>query len=395
MHFTDIISISLLGLFAVALAAPLNPPTPPHDINANALAARSMAHRLAYRDLTGIAAAESIFPQKAKGDAPYSNDEATLKAAIKMPASFSFGKKMPVILGPGTGVTGTQTFTGNFLKQLMNSTTLDPVVLDIPDDLLNDIQSNAEFYSYSINYISAVSNNANVSVITWSQGSMDMQWAMKYWPSTRPTVSDFVPVSPDLKGSTIIDFTGVVGDAFQAIAPVPQSLSQQKDDSNFVKTLNANGGDSAFVPTTAVFSSSDEVVKPQLNNPKGSGFFNDARNVGVSNTLVQEACPGQTAGGDYSHAGVLYNPVAFALAMDALSNPGPGQLSRLDLTTICGQALAAGLSTADKKATDQTIPEAAANVIKYTLSGKAIVGEPGIKSYAAKDAPRKAKIAPA
>lgn len=353
-----------------------------------------MAHRLAYRDLTGIVSAVSIFPQKAAGDAPYSNTEATLKAAIKMPASFTFGKKMPVIMGPGTGVTGTQTFSGNFMKQLMNSTTMDPVVLDIPDSLLDDIQSNAEFYSYAVNYISAMSNNANVSVITWSQGSMDMQWAMKYWPSARPVVSDFIPVSPDLKGSTIIDFTGALGDGVQGVTPIPQALSQQKDTSNFVKTLNANGGDSAYVPTTAVFSSADEIVKPQLNNASGSGFFNDARNVGVSNTLVQDACPNQPAGGAFTHEGMLYNPVAFALAMDAMSNPGPGQLSRLDMPTVCGAALSPGLDAADKQATDATISEAAANIFTYALSGKSIVGEPGIKPYAAKDAPPQAKLAP-
>jgi len=400
MYFINVCSLALLGFFATASAAPTPPaplatPTNPldsHDIIANTLAARSLIHRLAYRDLTGIALGASIFPQKAEGDAPYSNTEATLKAAIKMPASFTFGKKMPVILGPGTGATGTSSFSGNFLKQLMNSSTFDPVALDIPDNLLNDIQSNAEFYSYSINYISAVSNNANVSVITWSQGSMNMQWAMKYWPSTRAVVSDFIPVSPDLKGSTIINFTGGIGDAFQAIAPVPQALSQQKDDSNYVKTLNANGGDSAFVPTTAVFSSSDEIVKPQVDNVKGSGFFLDARNVGVSNTLVQAACPNQPAGKDFSHAGMLYSPVTFALAMDALSNPGPGDLTRLDMATVCGASVSPGLSKADKKATDGLIAAAAANVITYTVSGKAIVGEPGIKQYAAKDAPPKAKI---
>ena len=65
------------------------------------------------------------------------------------------------------------------MKQLMNSTTMDPIILDIPDNLLNDVQLNAEYYSYSINYISSISNNAKISVITWSQGSMDMQWAMK------------------------------------------------------------------------------------------------------------------------------------------------------------------------------------------------------------------------
>tara|TARA_R110002060_G_scaffold23904_7_gene32524 strand:- start:416 stop:952 length:537 start_codon:yes stop_codon:yes gene_type:complete len=178
MHFIEVTSVPCLALLALVSAAPF--PHSASDIDVNTIASRTMSQRLAYRDINRIAASGiSVFPQKAEGDAPYTNSEATLKAAIKMPVSFTFGQKMPVILGPGTGVTGTQTFAGNFMKQLMNSTTMDPIILDIPDNLLNDVQLNAEYYSYSINYISSISNNAKISVITWSQGSMDMQWAMK------------------------------------------------------------------------------------------------------------------------------------------------------------------------------------------------------------------------
>jgi hypothetical protein len=161
----------------------------------------SPAHR--FLDTRAMEPATPVYPSKAAGDAPYDTPEATLRAAIKLPAGFTYGQKIPVIMSPGTGVTGTQTFSGNFMKQLANSTTMDPVVLDIPDNLLDDIQTNAEFLAYSTNYVSAISNNQNVSVITWSQGSLNMQWAMKYWPSTRAVVRNFVPVSPDLKGSTI------------------------------------------------------------------------------------------------------------------------------------------------------------------------------------------------
>jgi hypothetical protein len=66
-------------------------------------------------------------------------------------------------------------------------------------------------------------NNQNVSVITWSQVSLNMQWAMKYWPSTRAVVSNFVPVSPDLKGSTV---------AYIGEVPPPQGILPLGEFSN-------------------------------------------------------------------------------------------------------------------------------------------------------------------
>lgn len=75
--------------------------------------------------------------------------------------------------------------------------------------------------------------------------------------------------------------------------------------------------------------------------------MNDARNVGVSNTQVQLACPGLPAGGPYTHEGMLYNPLSFALAVDALTHPGPGSLSRINLASICSQSVTAGLTAQD------------------------------------------------
>lgn len=156
-----------------------------------------------YLDIRATEPAQSVYPSKASGDAPYSVAEADLRAAIQLPQSFTYGKKMPVIMSPGTGVTGSQTFSGNFQKLLANSTTTEPVILNIPDNLLDDVQVNAEYVAYAMNYVSGISNNQKVSVVTWSQGSINMQWAVKYWPSTRATVSDFVAVSPDIKGTTV------------------------------------------------------------------------------------------------------------------------------------------------------------------------------------------------
>lgn len=82
---------------------------------------------------------------------------------------------MPIILAPGTAVTGTQTYVGNFQKLMNNSDLYDPIPLDIPDNLLDDVQTNAEYHAYAINYIGAMTNR-QVGMVTWSQGSLDMQW---------------------------------------------------------------------------------------------------------------------------------------------------------------------------------------------------------------------------
>ena len=160
------------------------------------------------------------------------------------------------------------------------------------------------------------------------------------------------------------------------------SLLQQANSAVFISTLRANRGDTAYVPTTAVYSKADEIVMPQYPPTAASGFFNI---VLASNSQVQAVCPRQPAGGNFTHEGMLYNPLAFALAMDAVTNGGPGQVSCIDLQTVCGQALAPGLTAADKSATDATITEAAGNILTFAGSGKTVTTEPTIKSYAQKD----------
>ena len=139
------------------------------------------------------------------------------------------------------------------------------------------------------------------------------------------------------------------------------------------------------MPTTSVYSIFDEIVQPQEGDG-ASAFILDKRNVGVTNVELQNACPLQPAGTLYSHEGVLYNPVAFALAKDALTHPGPGSLSRIDLASECQKITADGLGLIDIFATEGVIVIAAIEIIAAYANGT--YTEPPIMPYAQKDTPK-------
>lgn len=316
---------------------------------------------------------DMIYPSKGK-DPKYSVAESSLRSAIYMPASFTNGKVPPVILMPGTGATGYFTFIGNYIPLLTGSSYADPVWLNIPGYLLNDAQTNAEYAAYAINYINDITGK-NVSIIGWSQGNIDIQWAFKYFTSTQKVTSNHIAISPDYAGTVNANLICPDG-----LPCDPSVLQQQyKGTSNFIDQLRLNNGDSAYVPTTTVYSGLfDEIVEPQQGTG-ASAYLNDARKVGVTNNYLQGVCSGLPAGSFYTHEGVLYNPLAFALVKDALTNGGPGKTSRINLSSVCNTYLAPGLNVGDLLLTENSILVAALALVLYEPK---VTAEPAIKSYA-------------
>lgn len=277
-----------------------------------------------------------------------------------------------MILFPGTGGTGYTTFAGNFIPLLSDVDWADPVWVNVPHFLLDDAQVNAEYAAYAINYIASLTG-CNVSVIGWSQGNIDTQWAFKYWPSTREVTSDHVAISADYRGTVLANLIGVIG-----VLNDP-SVVQQQAGSEFIKTMRSDGGDSGYVPTTSVFSSFfDEIVEPQ-SGEGASAYLLDARGVGVTNNEVQVKCAGELGGSFYTHEGMLANPLAFALAKDALTHEGPGETSRLDLDEVCSGYLAPGLGLEDFLITENAILIAALALGLYLPK---VLEEPEIMDYA-------------
>lgn len=166
--------------------------------------------------------------------------------------------------------------------------------------------------------------------------------------------------------------------------PAAPAIIQQEYNSKFISTLRNGGGASAYVPTTSIYSIFDQIVQPQAGTG-ASAFVQDARGVGATNIELQSTCTLlQPAGTLYAHEGVLYNSLAIAAAIDALTHDGPADLSRIDLATVCQQIADPRLSLADVLATEALIPIAAFQVAAYPHK---VTEEPPIKAYAQKDVP--------
>lgn len=318
-----------------------------------------------------------IYPSKAIGDAPFSVPEEDLRAAIHIPSAFSYGKngKKPLILVPGTAIPAGTTFYFNFAHFANAAPHADIVWVNIPRASLSDAQVNAEYVAYVINYISSISQS-NVATLGWSQGSLNVQWALKYWPSTRLVVDDFIAVSPDFHGTVVRELACPL---LEALICTP-SLWQQGWKTEFIHTIRNHGGDSAYVPTTTIYSSFDEIVQP-MSGKHASAIMLDSRNVGVTNNHIQEICPKKPAGGLYTHEGLLYNPLAWKLAADAFNNDGPGQVARIDTHAVCSELVAPQLGPKEMLGTHGILLVAVAELLSYLPK---TTGEPEIVGYASK-----------
>ncbi|GKZ31822.1 hypothetical protein AbraIFM66950_000712 [Aspergillus brasiliensis] len=319
----------------------------------------------------------SIYPSKAIEDAPYSVPEAALREAIYMPTFFpaqSDNGRKPVILVPGTAAPAGTSYYYNFGKLGNAIPEVDVAWVNVPHASLGDVQVTAEYIAYSINYISSL-YRSKVNVISWSQGGLNTQWALKYWPSTRGSVEDFIAISPDFRGTVE---NKLVCPWLAGIVCTP-ALWQQGWDAKFVHTLRALGGESAYVPTTTIYSAFDEIVQP-MHGDQASAILQDARGVGVSNNNLQSICAHKPAGGMYTHKGVLYNPLAWALTVDALTHDGPGKPSRVNVTTVCEQSIPPQLGLDDLLGTEGLLLVSLSETLRYRPKTFA---EPDIIGYAA------------
>jgi hypothetical protein len=85
-----------------------------------------------------------------------------------------------------------------------------------------------------------------------------VQWALTFWPSTRTKVRSFVPIGPAWQGAKV---GSLVTDVHTFISGKGiASVFQQGANSKFPSALASYGGVDSLVPTTSIYTVTDEIV---------------------------------------------------------------------------------------------------------------------------------------
>jgi triacylglycerol esterase/lipase EstA (alpha/beta hydrolase family) len=185
-----------------------------------------------------------------------------------------------------------------------------------PDAGMGDIQVTSEHVVYAIREIHRLSGR-KVDVVGHSQGGTNPRWALRWWPDLRTMVDDYIAFAPSAHGGRNVNVMCSGG-----CAP---ALWQQTYLSNFVRAMNSGGETFPGIDYTVAWTHYDQFLVPAEST----------KIEGATNIALQDICPGDPA--DHVAIG-SYDPVAYAIMLDALDHPGPADPARID-RSVCRQAL--------------------------------------------------------
>jgi hypothetical protein len=233
----------------------------------------------------------------------------------------------PVLLVPGTTLTPSE-FTWNY-ERVFSAAGRAWCAVTLPHHAMTDI---AVAGAYVADAIAAEHARAHrrISVIGHSQGGMVPRWALKYWPATRSMVDDVIGLAPSNHGT--VDAYPVC--LLNGCAP---AIWQQQTGSQFLTALNRGRETYRGISYTQVYTATDEVVVPNLGPAPSSRLTTGPGR--IANVSVQSICPVHVS--EHLSLGTS-DPVAYALALDALDHRGPAKASRVS-RSVCRQAVFPGI----------------------------------------------------
>lgn len=302
---------------------------------------------------------------------------AKLAAALKCSGGVTNATREPVLLSPATGVTADQNYSWNY-ERAFNARGIPWCQVTMPQRTLGDIQVAAEYLVYSIRTMRARSGR-KIAVMGHSQGGMSMRWTLRFWPDTRGMVEDVVGWAGSNHGTTLSSR----GTCSSGCTP---ATWQQGFDSNFTRALNSRTETHAGISYTEVYTHNDEVVRPNDNDNGSSSLHVGAGR--IENEAIQDICPADA--NEHLNIGTI-DPVAYALAIDALEHGGPANPARIS-PTVCTQVAQPGVDPANAQNYLQIL--AGAPGLLSVASPVNVVGvptpksEPALRCYVFASCPR-------
>lgn len=242
---------------------------------------------------------------------------------------FTHPDKPPVLLVHGTFTHGEEQYNWSY-KPLLIERGFDVCTVTYPDRGFGDQQVSAEYIVHALRTIRARSGR-KVAMIGHSQGAGMPRWALRWWPSARETVEDFVLQAGPVHGTSSVGANPVTG-LLGTTLGLPEAMYQFAPDAQFTAAVNSVDETPGDIDYTSLYTQFDELVQPvtpvptaaldwQQNNPK------------VANILLQDVCPGRIV--DHVTIG-LTDRLAFELTLDAITHPGPANVERAGGTALCG-----------------------------------------------------------
>jgi pimeloyl-ACP methyl ester carboxylesterase len=287
---------------------------------------------------------------------------AQLAASLECNGPVTRGGRAPVLLLPGTTMDPTVGFSWNY-ERAFDRLGWRWCAVTLPFDATGDIQVAGEYVVSALRTLSRQAGQ-RVDVVGWSQGGMVGRWALRFWPDTRAMVDDLVGLSPSNHGTAVADLA-----CQDSCNP---SFWQQRSISAFTAALNSGAETFAGISYTVAYTRLDEVVVPNAGPRPSSALTTGAGR--IANVATQDVCPLNAA--DHFAIG-SYDPVGYAIAIDALTHDGPAVPARIAAST-CLQPFQPGVDPL-------TFPTDYAAFVAYAVdsSGNAadVPAEPALEPY--------------
>lgn len=292
---------------------------------------------------------------------------------------FTHPDKPAVLLVHGTFTAGQEQYEWNYIP-LLSARGYDVCAVTYPDRGLGDQQISAEYVVNALRRMHARTGH-KVDMIGHSQGATMPRWAIKWWPSARDAVDDFILQAGPNHGTAIgapATLEQQLGLGTLPVGILPAAFYQFAPASMFVAALNAGDETPGSIDYSTIYTLTDELVEPAVPVPTAALDWQQ-NNPHVSNVLIQDVCPLQIT--DHVTIGTT-DAVAFALALDAITHDGPADPQRAGGSALC---------TNIPIILDPAIASAGANTLVTILQSDIAAGvpdlhlsntEPPLKPYA-------------